>query len=182
MKTRIVEEVKMEKITVNYKLIPHIRNILPFRFLSEIELNELISLCDVYGYGEGETIIKQGECTQSLLAVVKGNVKVTVTKEDGEAYISTLGSSEVFGEAGMFMKVERTANVSCLEDSIIFSIERKKFLTFIKNHPTAGNKIFMIMIYGLLRKLKEANRELAYERKTDISQIDIDNLVMDLIG
>lgn len=172
----------MEKIKVNYTLVPHIKNILPFRFLSEVELNELVSLCSIYNYGEGEQIIKQGECDQSLLAVIKGNVKVTVTKEDGEAYISTMGSSEVFGEAGMFMRVERTANVSCLEDSIIFKIERKNMLTFVKNHPTAGNKIFMIMIYGLLRKLKEANRELAYERKTDISQNDIDNLVQDLLG
>jgi CRP/FNR family cyclic AMP-dependent transcriptional regulator len=172
----------MEKIKVNYTLVPHIKNILPFRFLSEVELNELVSLCRVFSYGEGETVIKQGECNQSLLAVVKGNVKVTVTKEDGDSYISTMGSSEVFGEAGLFMRVERTANVTCLEDSIIFEIDRKDMLTFVKNHPTAGNKIFMIMIYGLLRKLKEANRELAYERKTDISQTDIDSLVQDLIG
>lgn len=172
----------MEKIKVNYTLVPHIKNILPFRFLSEVELNELVSLCNVLSYGEGEQIIKQGEFDQSLLAVVKGNVKVTVTKEDGEAYISTMGASEVFGEAGMFMRVERTANVTCVEDSIIFQIERKNMLTFVKNHPTAGNKIFMIMIYGLLRKLKEANRELAYERKADISQNDIDNLVQDLLG
>lgn len=172
----------MEKLKVNYTMKPYIKNILPFRFLSEEEMEELSSMCSLYNYHEGDIIIKQGEFDQSLFAIVKGSVKVTVDKEDGEAYICTMGDAEVFGEAGMFMRVERSANVICNEDSVIFKIERKDMLSFVKKHPHAGNKIFMIMIYSLLRKLKEANRELAYERNTDISQSDIDNLVKDLIG
>lgn len=172
----------MEKIKVNYTLKPYIKNILPFRFLSDDEMEELIESCSMYNYYEGETIIHQGDFDQSLFAIAKGSVKVTVDKGDGEAYICTMGDSEVFGEAGMFMRVERSANVTCVVDSIIFKIERKAMLAFVKKHPHAGNKVFMIMIYSLLRKLKEANRELAYERKTDISQADIDNLVEDLIG
>ncbi len=171
----------MEKLKVNYTMRPHIKNILPFRFLSEIEMDELISNCTIYNYHEGEQIITQGEFDQSLFAVVKGSVKVTVDKEEGEAYICTMGNSEVFGEAGMFMRVERSANVTCLSDSVIFNIERANMLEFVKNHPHAGNKVFMIMIYSLLRKLKEANRELAYERKADISQTDIDDLVQGLL-
>ncbi len=172
----------MEKIKVNYTMRPYIKNILPFRFLSDIEMDELIASCSLYNYNEGEIIISQGEFDQSLYAVVKGSVKVTVDKEGNEAYICTMGNSEVFGEAGMFMRVERSANVACVADSIIFNIKREEMLKFVKNHPHAGNKVFMIMIYSLLRKLKEANRELAYERKTDISQNDIDNLVQDLIN
>lgn len=172
----------MEKIKVNYSMKPYIKNILPFRFLDDEEMEELISACSLFNYHESEEIIHQGDFDQSLFAIAKGSVKVTVTKEDGDAYICTMGDSEVFGEAGMFMRVERSANVTCLTDSIIFKIERKAMLEFVKKHPHAGNKVFMIMIYSLLRKLKEANRELAYERRTDISQSDIDNLVQDLIN
>lgn len=172
----------MEKIKVNYTMKPYIKNILPFRFLSEVEMEELIEICSLYNYHEGEEIIHQGDFDQSLFAIAKGSVKVTVSKDEGEVYICTMGDAEVFGEAGMFMRVERSANVTCVEDSIIFKIERKAMLAFIKKHPHAGNKVFMIMIYSLLRKLKEANRELAYERRTDISQSDIDNLVQDLIN
>ncbi len=172
----------MEKIKINYTMKPYIKNILPFRFLEDEEIEELISSCTMYNYHEGEVIISQGDFDQSLYAIAKGSVKVTVDKDEGEAYICTMGDSEVFGEAGMFMRVERSANVTCVADSIIFKIERKPMLSFVKKHPHAGNKVFMIMIYSLLRKLKEANRELAYERKTDISQSDIDNLVEDLIN
>lgn len=54
-------------------------------------------------------------------------------------------------------------------------------LRFVKKNPIASNKIFMIMIYSLLQKLKEANRELAYERKSDYNQADIDDLINNLI-
>jgi hypothetical protein len=39
----------------------------------------------------------------------------------------------------------------------------------------------MIIIYGLLRKLRETNQELAYERKADMGQEDIDDLVESLL-
>jgi CRP/FNR family cyclic AMP-dependent transcriptional regulator len=39
----------------------------------------------------------------------------------------------------------------------------------------------MVIIYGLLRKLREANQELAFERKSDVGQDDIDDLVADFM-
>ncbi len=171
----------MEKLKINDSLRPHIKNIIPFRFLSDDELDELITSCSILKYEEHEWIINQGELDQSLFAVIQGSVKVTVESEQGEAYICTLGNAEVFGEAGMFMKVERSANVICVSESIIFKIDRSHMLKFVKKNPLAGNKIFMVMIYSLLRKLKEANRELAYERRSDIDQTDIDDLVSGLL-
>ncbi|MBN2618143.1 MAG: cyclic nucleotide-binding domain-containing protein [Spirochaetales bacterium] len=93
----------------------------------------------------------------------------------------TLGASEIFGEAGIFLNLERTANVVALDDSVILKINREPMLRFVKKNPIASNKIFMIMIYSLLQKLKEANRELAYERKSDYNQADIDDLINNLI-
>jgi hypothetical protein len=40
----------------------------------------------------------------------------------------------------------------------------------------------MMIIFSLLRKLKGSNQELAYERKDDAQQDDIDALVQDLLG
>ena len=37
--------------------------------------------------------------------------------------------------------------------------------------------MLMIIIYSLLKKLRDANQELAFERKSDIDQNDIDSLV-----
>ncbi len=37
--------------------------------------------------------------------------------------------------------------------------------------------MLLIIIYGLLRKLRESNQELAFERKSVIAQDDIDDIV-----
>lgn len=159
---------------------PYIRSIKPFRFLTEDEMNELIDHSEVRQYTDEEIIIKQGERDTSLYAVMKGSVKVTVDNPTDTAYICTLGAAEVFGEAGIFLNMERTANVIAMDDAIILYIDREPLLKFIKNNPRASNKVFMIMVYSLLQKLKESNRELAYERKSDYDQDDIDSLINSL--
>ncbi|MCK5198011.1 MAG: cyclic nucleotide-binding domain-containing protein, partial [Spirochaetales bacterium] len=116
-------------------------------------------------------------------AVVEGSVRVSALESEGkDVYICTIGDGEIFGEAGIFMNVKRTASVTSCTETIVFRIERTQMLKFLKENPVAGNKFFMVMIYGLLKKLKEVNRELAYERKTDIDQDDIDALVNGLLN
>ena len=48
--------------------------------------------------------------------------------------------------------------------------------------PIAASALLMMIIFSLLRKLKESNQELAYERKEDFAQDDIDALVNDMLG
>lgn len=172
--------------TINYmkilSLTPDINKkvekILTFRFLSQDELAELIKVSEIEKYGAEETVINQGEVKQAIYAIISGTVKVTVRERDEkDAYICTIGSGEVFGEAGIFNEVKRTANVICTEDSVLLKITRKSLITFIKHHPRTGNKILMLIIYSLLKKLREVNQELAYERKSDADQEDIDSII-----
>ena len=55
-------------------------------------------------------------------------------------------------------------------------------MLFLKRHAEAGNKILLSIIFSLLRKLKLANEELAYERKSDIAQDEIDAMVDNLFN
>ena len=160
-----------------------IREILTFKFMTDTELDNLITNCSILDFDEEEPIIKQGDTDQSFYAVVEGSVRVSASGSEGkDVYICTIGDGEIFGEAGIFMKVKRTASVTSSTKTNVFRIERTQMLKFIKENPSAGNKFFMVMIYGLLKKLKETNRELAYERKADVDQDDIDALVNDLLN
>lgn len=166
-----------------YKL-NQIQKVLPFRFLDEKKAGSLLDLSNVVRYEEGETIITQGDMNQSFYSILKGSVKVTVNRgsDGGESYICTIGKGEIFGEAGMFLKVPRTANVICMEETDLVMITRPNLLQFIKIFPSGGNRVLMMIIFSLLRKLKEVNQELAYERKEDSSQDDIDALVQDMLA
>lgn len=165
----------------NYK--DQIKKIITFKFMTDIELENLLESCSLLEFDEEEPIIKQGDTDQSFYAVVTGSVRVSALESEGrDVYICTIGGGEIFGEAGIFMKVKRTASVTSISRTIVIKIQRTNMLKFIKENPAAGNKFFMVMIYGLLKKLKETNRELAYERKSDIDQDDIDAMVNDLIN
>jgi len=160
-----------------------IRNILTFKFMTDIEIDNLIKNCSILEFDIEEPIIIQGDTDQSFYAVVEGSVVVSSLEAEGrDVYICTIGDGEIFGEAGIFMKVKRTASVTSKSKTIVFKIERTQMLKYIKENPYAGNKFFMVMIYGLLKKLKETNQELAYERKADVDQDDIDALVNSLLN
>lgn len=155
-----------------------IEKILTFRFLTKEELHELINVSVIEKFSIEEKVISQGDNQQAIYAIIDGSVKVTVQERDEkEAYICTIGNGEVFGEAGIFTEVKRTANVICLEDCTCLKITRASLISFIKKHPRTGNKILMLIIYSLLKKLREVNQELAYERKSDADQDDIDSII-----
>ncbi len=168
----------MKSVSDKVKYLPWIKKIQIFNFLDDDTILRIVNRCELLVYEENEIIISQGEVNQDLFAIVSGSVQVSVTEENGkEVYICTIGTSEVFGEAGIFVKVKRTANVSCLDQTVILRAPRDEIFGMIKRNPVAGNKFLLLIIHSLLRKLKEANQELAYERNMDSEQGDIDALV-----
>jgi hypothetical protein len=65
---------------------------------------------------------------------------------------------------------------------VLFRLTRQELIRFIKKYPTTGNKILMVVIYSLLNKLREANQELAFERRVDVGQADVDSIVNEFTG
>ena len=149
-----------------------------FKYLSQAEHRKILEISTFVRYDADEKIINEGDLKPYFYAVIKGTVNVLVREQDGrEVFICAIGDGEIFGEAGIFLNVKRSANVVSTEESVIMRIHRKKLLEFIKEFPSAGIKILMLIVYSLLSKLREANQELAFERKADIEQDDIDSLV-----
>jgi len=160
-----------------------IKDILLFKFLSEREIDDLMTMCEIEVYDEGEQIVTEAEVEQAFYAIISGSVEVDVNESRRKnVYICTIGAGEVFGEAGMFMKVKRTANVNSLSETILLHITRKSFIQFIKKYPTTGNKLLMVIVYSLLKKLRAANQELAFERKFDVQQDDVDAIVDEFLN
>lgn len=165
------------------KYLSKIKDVLIFKYLTSDEMIDLLKVSDIIRYGENARIVVEGDVTPFFFAILEGQVNITVTKQDGkEAFICTLGAGDVFGEAGIFLKVKRTANVWSMENTTILRISRVDMFKFIKNNQTAGIKILMLVIYSMLKKLRMTNQELAFERTADMNQNDIDDLIKELTG
>ncbi|MFP4364701.1 MAG: Crp/Fnr family transcriptional regulator [Spirochaetia bacterium] len=164
------------------KYITAMRKVIIFKFLTDQELRHILSIADVINYKKEDKIVSEGEISPYFFAVVKGNVHVSVRQSDGkEVFICSLAEGDIFGETGIFLKMKRTANVVSTENTTILRIHRKDMLDFIKQHPETGNKILMMIIYSLMKKLRDSNQEIAFERKTDIDQGGIDSIVKDFM-
>ncbi len=162
------------------EILPKLIKISTFRQLKGNELEELAKIVDIVTYKDEEVIVKEGSVSQYLYAVIEGNVTVKVRNADNEAYITMIGQGDIFGEAGIFVKVKRTANVISAGQTSILQIERQKLFNFIKTNSSAGITILMQIIYSMLKKLREVNQELAFERKDDFRQEEIDSLIESL--
>jgi CRP/FNR family transcriptional regulator, cyclic AMP receptor protein len=160
----------------------HVNELSIFKFLSEEEKKALRESSEIALYGDKENIITEGAVHPYIFAVIKGSVHVMVSEIDGrQVYICTIGDGDVFGEAGIFLKMKRTANVVSTGECVILRIKRENILGFVKKYPSAGIKILIVIIYSLLRKLRDANQEIAFERKTDFDQDDVDSLINDIM-
>jgi CRP-like cAMP-binding protein len=164
------------------KLLAPVRSIATFRFLRDSEILDLLAHSDALELEEGETIVEEGEVSPYFYGIAEGTVSVSVGEGEKKVYVNSLGAGDVFGEAGIFMSVPRTATVTAQARSVILRVHRSEFAAFLRRYPEAGNKILLVFIYGLLRKLRLADEELAYERKSDMVQEDVDAMVANLLG
>jgi len=172
----------MTVITEKPGLAEAVRGIVTFRFLEDIEALDLLEHSEVIAFEEGEPVVEEGEISPYFYGIIDGTVSVSVGGEEKEVYVNSLGIGEVFGEAGLFMSVPRTATVRAQCRTIIIRMHRAELAGFLKRYPVAGNKMLIVFIYGLLRKLKLADQELAFERKSDASQEDVDAMVANIFG
>jgi len=171
----------MQKIK-NKEYFKELKQLIIFKYIKESDFKKIISLGEVVSFQPGEKIISKGEISPHLYAVLQGTVHVTVPEKNSkDIFICSIGKGDVFGEAGIFLKVKRTADVVSSDEVIVFMVHRKHMIGFIKSYPEAGIKILMLIIYSLLKKLKEANLEIAFERKADIKQSDIDSMVEEIM-
>ena len=163
-------------------LVGSVRGIVAFRFLGDAEILDLLEHSEVLALEEGEIVVAEGEVSPYFYGIAEGTVSVSVGEDDKKVYVNSLGAGDIFGEAGIFMSVARSATVTAQDRAVIIRVHRTEFAGFLKRHAEAGNKILLVFIYGLLHKLKLADQELAYERKSDMAQEDVDAMMAGLLG
>jgi len=153
-----------------------------FRYLSEKEMKDLLSVSEAVSYEPGEVIVCQGDISDYLFAVIEGSTEVSVRELSREdVIISSIRAGEVFGETAIFTREERTATVTAVEKTVVFRTGREQMLAYMLRNPSAGNKLLMVIVLGLINKLKGANAELAMEKQPEIDFDYVDDLIQDFM-
>jgi CRP-like cAMP-binding protein len=168
-------------VTDKEKYLPKLKKVALFKYFDDDAIQDFFNRAEVHSFKEGETIISEGEASPYFYAVLDGSVNVTTRDGAKTVFLSTIGEGSIFGEAGIFMNVKRTANVESATGTVLLRNHRSHLMQFIKERPADGVKFLMIVVYTLLKKLRDTDMELAFERKSDVAQDEIDSMVREIM-
>jgi CRP-like cAMP-binding protein/thioredoxin reductase/pSer/pThr/pTyr-binding forkhead associated (FHA) protein len=106
------------------------------------QLRELLLGVQPRRYGRNETIVRQNDYTNSVLAVVRGRVEIRRTDEqDREQRLAVLQAGDYFGEMALISGRRRNATAIALEPAEILEIPRKAILRLIYSNRGVRRKI-----------------------------------------
>jgi CRP/FNR family cyclic AMP-dependent transcriptional regulator len=117
-----------------------------FRELNESELEALDSILSVREFKKGETVIQALEKSDSMMFLLKGKLRVSISSSDGREFVLThLQQGEFVGEISLLTGEDRSADVSALEECTLLILTREDFLRHTES--------FTGLSHALLREL-----------------------------
>jgi CRP-like cAMP-binding protein len=94
----------------------------------------------------GSTIFSKGDPGNSLVAVISGTVKISISSPDGRtAILNLIGPGEIFGEVALLDGHARTADATANTNCEIFVIDRREFLPFVRSQPELAMKFIELL-------------------------------------
>ena len=94
----------------------------------------------------GATIFSKGDPGNSLIAVVTGTVKISISSPDGRtAILNLIGPGEIVGEVALLDGQARTADAIANTNCEIFVIDRREFLPFVRSQPALAMKFIELL-------------------------------------
>jgi CRP-like cAMP-binding protein len=128
-----------------------------FSELSDSTLEQISKLGVKKKFPKDSIILFEHETGSALFVIVTGKVKVSRVSEDGKEVILTiLGDSDFFGEMAILDGLTRSANVTSMEDSELFIIQRKDFLELLQIHP----EVSIALLQELTQRLRAADMKI----------------------
>src|SRR5882724_186080 len=94
----------------------------------------------------GAAIFSKGDPGNSLVAVISGTVKISISSADGRAAILNLiGPGEIFGEVALLDGLARTADATANTNCEIYVIDRREFIPFVRSQPALAMKLIELL-------------------------------------
>ena len=110
-----------------------------FGLLGEPDRHALAATAAVQLYGDGESIVRQGEPGDSAYVICEGRARVSL--DPGDTEVASLEAGQYFGEMSLLTGEARTANVRALGDCQVLEITADDFRRLIVQNPATIDRI-----------------------------------------
>jgi CRP/FNR family transcriptional regulator, cyclic AMP receptor protein len=121
------------------------------------ERDALIARARIRNFEAGATIFLMGTRHDNMIAVLSGDVKISVPSAGGkEVVLAVLQAGEVFGEIAMLDGKDRSADAKALTPCTLAILHRRDVLAALEHNPAA----WLALIGVLCRRLRETDQHL----------------------
>jgi CRP/FNR family cyclic AMP-dependent transcriptional regulator len=123
-----------------------------FQAMKPSELDEIVKLASEQRWPRGATIFQKGDEGSSMMAVLRGRVRVSAVSADGrEITLNVISPGEIFGEIALLDGKPRSADASAIEETTLLVVERKQFLPFLKQNDDLYLRLLAVLCDRLRR-------------------------------
>jgi len=122
---------------------------------------KLIAHCARVTFRAGDIVLKQGDRTQALFIVAKGDLEVVQEGGNrGPKRLALIPTGSVFGEQAFFDGAPRSASVRALADGEVFELTAAEFDVLAAHEPHLARTILFDLGRILSLRLRETTRVL----------------------
>lgn len=132
-----------------------------FRDLSADERKDLVARARVRAFKSGDTVFLMGSLGDSMMAVLKGNVRISCPSPEGkEIVLAMMQPGDFFGEIALLDGKARSAEAKAITACSLAVLERRDVLDFLERHPNAWLGLVQVLCRRL-RTITEQTAEVA---------------------
>ena len=113
----------------------YLRKVPLFRDIPPAKLAVLGEMCNYEFVKAGERVCSEGEAGNEIFIVLDGHLAVFTSNSGEQLPLATLGQGDYFGELAALIRIKRIATVVSTEDTLLASIKRHDFRSFMTIMP-----------------------------------------------
>jgi CRP/FNR family transcriptional regulator, cyclic AMP receptor protein len=128
-----------------------------FKPLSPNEIDTLLTFSRVERYPAGREIYAKGSAGDSMMAVLRGMVKMSSVSQDGkEIVLNIMNIGEIFGEIALIDGGERSADAVAMTECELLVLHRRDFMPILEKHAD----ICILLLKMLCQRLRQTSEQV----------------------
>jgi len=136
-------------------------NCMVLRGVTEQERRALVAHAPTRSFRRGETIFLMGSPGDSLMVLLKGSVRISVSSEEGKVLmLAIIRKGEMFGEIALLDRMERTADATAMTACKLAILQREGILSLLRRHPDTLLRL-LDLVCSRLRRTDQHIADLA---------------------
>jgi CRP-like cAMP-binding protein len=127
-----------------------------FGQLPPADLDALLRHARVERYPAGRAIFAKGSPGRAMMAILKGNVRISTPSPAGPDIVLTiLSAGEVFGEIALLDGEDRTADATAIVDCELLVLDHREFVPFLERRAD----LCILLLKLLCQRLRQTDQQ-----------------------